>query len=46
MDDIVWYIVAILFIACIVGNVVGVGYLIKIKWDDFWKGVFNKDKQL
>lgn len=46
MDSIVWYIVGVLLIACIIGNIIGAIYLVKTKWDNFWKVVFNKDKQL
>lgn len=46
MDNIVWYVVGVIFLACIVGNCVGAYYIVKGRWDDFWKIVFNKDKQL
>lgn len=46
MDNSVWYIVGVIFLFCIVGNCIGLYFLVKSRWDDFWKGVFNKDKQL
>ena len=46
MDNVVWYVVGVIFLACIIGNCVGAYFLMKNKWDDFWKIVFNKDKQL
>lgn len=42
MDSIVWYIVGIILIACVVGNIAA----LILWWDDIWKTVFNKDKQL
>lgn len=42
MDDIVWYIVGIIMLACVVGNIIA----LILWWDDIWKMIFNKDKQL
>ena len=42
MDDVVWYVVGIIMLACVVSNVVA----LVLWWDDIWKMIFNKDKQL
>ncbi len=42
MDSIVWYIVGVIFIACVACNVAA----LVMWWDDIWKMMFNKDKQL
>lgn len=45
MEDVIWYAVGVILIAFILGNIVGVFYIVKVKWDDFCKFMFSRSSR-
>ena len=45
MEGILWYVVGVIFIAFILGNIVGAFYIVKVKWDDLCKFMFSRSSR-
>ena len=46
MDNIAWIIVGVIFIFCIIGNIIGGYFLVKNNWDSIWKKYFSSKEEM